>query len=94
MPAQLCIVSHIEQVNGSEKCFLLSKECSFAILFQLIHVSWKKSHQKFYIKQSIPSVPCERTMYRIAEAYQISGSVLQKMKYETLYFLWIMDSLH
>jgi hypothetical protein len=42
--AQLCVVSHTEQVvSACEKCFLMSKECSFAVLLQSTHHGKKKS---------------------------------------------------
>lgn len=34
MLTQLHVLSHIEQVIVHEKCFVLSRECSFAILLQ------------------------------------------------------------
>jgi hypothetical protein len=36
-------------LNAAGKYFLLSKECLFALLFQISYVSWKKYHQE-YIK--------------------------------------------
>jgi hypothetical protein len=65
--AQLCAVSRIQQASSSEKHFLPSKACPFAIILQSTHVSCCRNFSK---KEHLASIVlCKRTVNSILVIY-------------------------
>jgi len=70
---QFCVVSLIEQTSACEKCFLLSRECSFARLL------WSTCVTKSFVNK-YPLATVLRTAYRIMEKFHSTDLVLEKNK--------------
>lgn len=86
-----CTISHEGPVIASEKCFLLSKNCSFAILLQSMY--HKHSHQ--IICKKLPHQQCH-IKEQYAQQWKNYKSQIQrwtKIKYKNWYFSWLMHGV-
>jgi hypothetical protein len=85
-----CTTSHTGLVITSEKCFLLSKNCSFAILLQSMY--HKHSHQT--LCKTFPHQQCHIKEYtEQRKNYKSRIQHCTKIKYKNWYFSWLMHGV-
>jgi hypothetical protein len=90
-----CVGSYVEQAGLCKMYFLLSRECSLAVLCRVCLME-KMLLTVFFKKYSASTLPCKRTIHKRVENSSASGSVLYKNKIQKLVFFldeaWCMLS--
>jgi len=77
--------SYVEQAGLCKIYFLLSRECSLAVLCRVCLME-KMLLTVFFKKCSASTLPCKRTIHKRVENSSSSGSVLYKNKIQKLVF--------
>jgi hypothetical protein len=81
----VCVGSYVEQAGLCKIYFLLSRECSLAVLCRECLME-NTLLTVFFKKYSASTLACKRTIYKRVENSSTSGSVLYKNKIQKLVF--------
>jgi len=85
MLTHVSVESYVEQAGLCKIYFLLSGECSLAVLCRVCLME-KMLLTVFFKKYSASRLPCKRTVHKRVENSSTSGSVLYKNKIQKLEF--------